>query len=133
MSNSVQGQQDIFKKCSCCHQKWRTETEFLSDPGVQFAGYQENFQHMDMGYILFNHCDCGTTIALQAAQFGDLYRGPIFIDSFSPNNKCPEYCLLKDDCLHCTEGHECGYAKKIIQGIVSYPKKQAEEALSIAC
>ena len=74
----MKGDVDVFKQCPCCGTVWRTQETFLEDPQLNVVGYQVNFHELLLGFFLFSHQSCGSTIALPAECFRDLYDGPIY-------------------------------------------------------
>jgi hypothetical protein len=67
-----------FKECTCCKKPWYSREDFLGDSKLDFVGYQVNFSDLELGYFLFNHLSCQSTIAVHAGLFKDLYDGPVF-------------------------------------------------------
>ena len=112
----------MFRICSCCNHKWKTRDDFLSDPDVKIIGYQANFEVLKAGLFFFNH-DCGTTLALYADLFADLYQGPIFQERLQGGEDCPGYCLNKDDLEPCPAACECAFVREIIQCVKKFPRQ----------
>ena len=83
-------------------------------------GYQARFKALKAGIFLFNH-SCGTTIALQAGVFEDMYKGPIFQKRAAGTEECPGYCLVKHELRPCPVQCECAFVREIIQAIKRYP------------
>jgi hypothetical protein len=85
-SNNTQ----TFKMCSMCHKVWADCERFVTDPELTVNGYQAFFDNPADGLILFTHRTkgCRSTLALKAAAFKDLYRGP---KQFSMNFGAPSY------------------------------------------
>lgn len=110
----------IFKQCTSCGFQWRSRDAFLWDPTTVIVGYQPRFKELMTGIFLFNH-SCGTTLAIQAGEFKDLYNGPIFQGRATGTENCPGYCLMKDELKSCPVKCECAYVREIIQVIKSYP------------
>ena len=90
----------VFKFCTTCTYKWDTRMRFLEDPAIHIIGYQVNFVELEQGLFLFNHT-CGTSLAIMAGEFKDLYDGPIFSERQTGSEECPEYCLIKDEIRPC--------------------------------
>ena len=63
-----------FKICTCCGEPWYSREAFMTDENVQLVGYQVNFEALELGYFLFNHLKCESTIAIHAGLFRDLYE-----------------------------------------------------------
>ena len=112
----------IFKKCTCCGNPWFTREEFLSDNQLDFVGYQVNFANLELGYFLFNHLLCQSTIAIPAGMFKDLYDGPIFAERKTGHEDCPGYCNDRDVLAPCGTECECAYVREIIQIVRRWPK-----------
>lgn len=113
---------DIFKKCTACEHLWMSRDNFLNDSNTQLVGYQVNFENLELGFFLFNHMICKSTIGIPAGKFRDLYRGPVFKENMAGTESCPEYCLHEDQLLPCPEQCECSYVRDILQIIQDWPK-----------
>jgi hypothetical protein len=87
----------VVKQCPCCGYAWRTLEALLGDPQLQIVGYQANFADLLLGLFLFNHLGCGSTIAVPAELFKDLYTGPIYSARVTGTADCPEYCLYASE------------------------------------
>jgi hypothetical protein len=111
----------LFKKCSKCGFVWTERRSFLSDPQLRLIGYQADFDEPVMGLFLFDHT-CGTTFAVLAGDFRDLYDGPMFIERLNGTEQCGGYCLHKDDLRPCPAKCECAYVREIVQSILKWPK-----------
>lgn len=118
----------IFKKCTCCGSPWFTREEFLSDIYLDFVGYQVNFANLELGYFLFNHLTCQSTIAVPAGLFKDLYDGPIFSERKTNTENCPGYCGERDALGSCELECECAYVREIIQIVRKWPKNDCPPA-----
>jgi hypothetical protein len=110
----------IFKQCTCCGFQWRSRDAFLWDQTAVIVGYQARFKELETGIFLFNH-SCGTTLAIQAGVFKDMYNGPIFQERATGTDDCPGYCLNKNTLKPCPAKCECAYVREIIQLIKTYP------------
>jgi hypothetical protein len=95
---------------------------FLDDPATELVGYQVNFENLGLGFFLFNHMTCRSTIAIPAGQFRGLYTGPVFEENMAGSENCPEYCLHETRLTRCLEQCECAYIREIIQIIRDWPK-----------
>lgn len=111
-----------FKKCTHCGHEWQSREDFLIDPTTDLIGYQVNFGHLNLGYFLFNHLTCGTTLGLAAGLFRDLYKGPVYKQRQTGTETCPEYCLHEKQLEPCPEECECAYVREIIQTVRQWPK-----------
>ena len=111
-----------FKKCSFCGHQWRSREDFLQDAATDMIGYQVNFDNLHLGFFLFNHLTCGTTLGLAAGLFSDLYEGPIYKQRKTVTEKCPEYCLHETQLEPCPEECECAYVRDIMQTVRQWPK-----------
>jgi hypothetical protein len=112
----------IFKKCTCCNNPWLTREEFLSDNQLDFVGYQVNFANLELGYFLFNHLLCQSTIAIPAGLFRDLYDGPVFAERKTNLADCPGYCDDREALDLCGTECECAYIREVIQIVRRWPK-----------
>jgi hypothetical protein len=113
---------DTFKRCTACGHLWFSREKFLNDPNTQLVGYQVNFENLELGFFLFNHMACKSTIAIPAGQFRDLYNGPIFQEIKQGTENCPEYCLHEGKLLPCPEQCECAYVREVLDIVHHWPK-----------
>ncbi len=113
---------NIFKICSCCEAPWYTRDEFLNDEQIDLVGYQANFCQLELGFLLFNHLNCESTIAVHAGLFKDLYSGPIFGQRLTGTDVCQGFCKDSVALEPCEEKCECAYIREIIQIIRIWPK-----------
>jgi len=116
----------VFKKCTCCDYPWLSRGEFLTDIQLVFVGYQVNFSNLELGFFLFNHTACQSTIAVPAGYFKDLYDGPIFAERKTNSENCPGYCGERDAFGPCEQECECAYVREIIQIVRQWPKNECE-------
>lgn len=112
-----------FKKCTLCGYRWQSRSDFLEDPSTVMIGYQVNFEHLNLGLLLFNHLECGTTLGIPAGNFKDLYNGPVYSERMTGTEACPEYCLHENQLRPCPNQCECAYVREILQTIQRWPKK----------
>ena len=113
----------VFKKCSCCAPPWITREDFLHDRQIQLIGYQANFCHLELGYLLFNHLSCESTIAIHAGLFRDLHAGPIFGQRLTGTEVCQGFCKDEQALEPCEEKCECAWVRGILQIIRSWPNE----------
>jgi hypothetical protein len=118
----------VFKKCTCCNHPWVSRDEFLEDSKLQLVGYQVNFGKLELGYFLFNHLTCLSTIAVPAGMFRDLYDGPVFSERKTDTENCPGYCGDRDILDPCDQECECAYVREIIQVVQNWPKNKDQPA-----
>jgi hypothetical protein len=118
----------VFKKCTCCNHPWFSRDEFLEDNKLQLVGYQVNFGKLELGYFLFNHLTCLSTIAVPAGMFRDLYDGPVFSERKTDTENCPGYCGDRDILDPCDQECECAYVREIIQVVQIWPKNKDQPA-----
>ncbi len=114
---------EIFKQCPCCSRAWPTRDAFLCDSKLVVVGYQVNFEELLLGFFMFSHRACGSTIALPAESFRDLYDGPIYESRATGTDECPEYCLYESELGACLAKCECAYVREILQIVRRWPKK----------
>jgi len=114
---------DYFKKCPSCTHIWKLQQDFLDDSNLVMVGYQVNFNHLDLGYFLFNHLTCRTTLSILAGGFKNLYTGPIFTERKTQSEECPGYCLKKSVLDPCPVKCECAYVREIMQTIQNCKKR----------
>jgi len=113
---------NAFKKCTCCGFSWLSREQFLCDTQVELVGYQVNFNNLRLGFFLFNHLTCKSTIAIAAGRFIDLYNGPVFAERLTGSDSCPGYCLHDDILQPCTARCECAYVREILQVVRNWPR-----------
>lgn len=110
----------LVKRCNCCLTEWRSREEFIDDPCIELIGYQVNFDDLQLGFLLFNHRACGSTLALPVAIFRDMYEGPVYQARATGGPECPGYCI-KEKCLDsCGARCECAYVREIISVVLSH-------------
>ena len=119
-----------FKTCGACGGEWENRNAFLSDPQLEVAGYQANFQQLEMGLFLFSHMapDCGTTLAVRSGEFTDLYHGTIWQERRTGAADCPGYCLHKTELRACAAKCECAYVREVIEIVRTWPKQGGKAA-----
>ena len=117
----------MFKKCSSCKYSWQNRERFLADPTVEVVGYQPNFGDLKEGYFLFTHMTpaCQTTVALQAGEFADLYKGPIFQERATGSEKCGRHCYHRSDLDPCPVKCECASVREVLQIVRSWKKQKS--------
>lgn len=113
-----------FKRCTSCGAVWNTREEFLADASVHLDGYQANFMDLEVGLFLFTHRtdSCGTTMAIYAKEFSDLYNGPIFSNSLRDTPECPKLCSRGHSLAPCPQMCECSYVRTVLQTVLNWPK-----------
>ena len=116
---------DILKQCSCCGYVWQTRDGFLADPQLAVVGYQVNFDDLLLGFFLFSHLACASTIALPAGLFRDLYDGPVYTGRAAGTQDCPEYCLRESELEPCPAKCECAYVREVLQAVRRWHKETA--------
>jgi hypothetical protein len=116
---------NIFKTCPGCKFMWLQRGHLLGDPTVRLIGYQVDFQALHLGLVLFNHVadGCGTTMALSAGEFTDLYKGPVFKGRRESQDNCPGHCLRADVLDPCHNACECAFVRHILGIIRHWPKR----------
>ena len=112
-----------FKICPSCGTNWKSREDFLSDPDIDLVGYQVHFEELTAGLFLFNHL-CKTTMSILAADFIDLYNGPVFSERANATEACEELCLNDDELEPCHAKCECAYVREILQIIRKWPKRK---------
>jgi hypothetical protein len=120
---SIGATMKIFKTCTCCDFPWSSRTEFLQDANTELVGYQANFCQLELGYFLFNHLTCESTIAIPAGLFKDMYAGPLFAQRLTGTEVCQGFCEDMDAIEPCDAQCECAYVREIMQIIRNWPKK----------
>ena len=110
-----------FKTCTSCRREWATRDDFLSDRTVEFVGYQSWLPDPILGLFLFNH-DCGTTLAIKAGEFEDLYQGPIYRSSLAGSKECAGYCHSEGETNACALECECAWVGQVGKLASDWPK-----------
>jgi len=113
-----------FKQCPSCGYVWHKREDFLEDPSVRIIGYQVNFSELELGFMLFNHDTCKTTMALAVSAFRDLYAGPVFAERLTDSNPCPGYCMKQYMLEPCPARCECAYVRTLLQTIRTWGKSE---------
>lgn len=113
-----------FKKCPCCGHLWRTREVFLSDEKLKLNGYLADLKQLEEGLFLFTHLTrgCGSTMAVKAGTFKDLYTGPIYRERKTGSEDCPGHCLHTYDLAPCPAKCECAYVREVLQVIEHWPR-----------
>lgn len=104
-----------FKICSSCQACWPSRKHFLEDPAAEIIGYQVNYEDLELGLFLFSHTSCGTTLAIPAVRFKDLYDGPVFRERMTGTKECSDLCQHGDALNACPARCECAWVREIIQ------------------
>jgi hypothetical protein len=113
----------IFKTCSCCKTPWFYRDEFLADSNIDLVGYQVNFGDLVLGFFLFNHLTCQSTIGIPANLFKDLHDGPVFSECLAGSEQCPGYCQHREVLHPCRAKCEGAYVRDIMQILRDWPKQ----------
>jgi hypothetical protein len=114
---------NCFKHCTVCGAEWASRDAFLADPAVTLVGYQVNFIDLCAGLFLFDH-SCGTTLAIPAAAFADLHKGPICTTRIAGTDECPGYCLRREELGLCPARCECAFVRDILHMIRNWGDKE---------
>jgi hypothetical protein len=122
MEEHKKGSTDDFKECSMCSTTWRNRDDFLTDRDVKVVGYMVNFKELELGVFLFNHELCGTTLAISASEFTDLYDGPVYSENLLGTEECPDYCLRKSEIRTCPAACECAYVRDVLNKVANWAK-----------
>lgn len=106
-----------FKLCPSCFEVWQTRDLFLSEPNLALNGYKADFERLEYGLFFFTHmkADCYSTLAIEVADFMDLYQGPLYSERRTGKPDCPGYCLDKVQLQRCEARCECAFVREIMQ------------------
>lgn len=106
-----------FKRCTCCDYRWENEMDLIRDRNLFVNGYQASFENSLEGLFFFTHDveGCGTTIAIRAGDFYQLYDGPEHIVNMAHTGRCFGYCLSGDDQGECPNPCEMCWARDILK------------------
>ncbi|QEM68505.1 hypothetical protein FO488_10205 [Geobacter sp. FeAm09] len=109
----------MFKKCPCCGAKWPTRNKFLTDQSLKLHGYQVNFKSLEMGLLLFTHHapSCNTTMAVDVAEFFDLFTGTRYTVNKAKSPECPRYCFDESNLARCTVFCECAFVRDVMWSV----------------
>lgn len=123
--------EETFKVCTCCGQVWPTREGFLSDGNIRLRGYQASFKDPAEGLLLFIHMKegCGTSIAVKAKSFRDIYTGHVYPDSARGSEKCPGYCLGEFNLERCDANCKYAYVRELLQIINQRTKNKGARKL----
>lgn len=115
-----------FKSCPKCQAVWTSRDQFLRDADVELIGYQVNLMHREKGLFLFNHNTCHTTMAIKVANMESLYHGPVYSENMSRTDKCPAYCMDKNNLAACENSCSYAHIRQLLQIIMKWPKEERE-------
>jgi hypothetical protein len=111
-----------FETCSMCGTRWQSRGDFLADKEIRPIGYMANFEDLKLGLFHFNHEACGTTLALVASHFTDLYSGPMFEGRRTGSSDCPGYCLRREELRPCPASCECAFVREVVDRVARWEK-----------
>ena len=111
----------LFKICPLCTETWSDRDRFVADPLIELIGYQVDFEDVSLGLFLFNHHRCGTTMAVRAGLFKDLYHGPLSCTRRTGSEACPGLCLRSGELAPCPADCECAWVREVMQVIRNWP------------
>ncbi len=111
----------LFKTCPLCTETWPDRDRFLEDPQLELIGYQVDFEDVNRGLFLFNHHRCGTTLAIQAGIFKDIYHGPLYCTRRTGSEACSGLCLRSGELEPCPADCECAWVREVLQVIRNWP------------
>jgi hypothetical protein len=117
-----------FKVCPNCSTVLNTLEAFLSDPKLEYAGYQINFADLEGGLFYFTHAtqSCGTTMAVAVKAFSGLSSRPLLAkQGKQPGGKCSGACLRAGDSSPCPVECECVWVREVMQIILGWRKHSA--------
>lgn len=114
-----------FKNCPTCLVSWQTLEDFLSDPAIEFAGYQVNFEDLKGGLFYFSHtaASCGTTLAVRVGEFAGLSARSLLSSHGKSPDGCPGLCVRQGSLDPCPVECECLWVREIIAIISNWEKR----------
>lgn len=115
-----------FKTCPCCEKSWETQKEFVFDKTLELIGYSADFDVLENGLFYFVHQieGCGTTLAIEASRFQNLYDGPIYNERKTGTSECPGYCEERELLGRCNAKCECAYVREICNIILECKRRE---------
>ena len=118
---------NTFKICTCCKHVWESLADLIRDEQVHVIGYQPSFSDSYEGLFFFSHNDkaCGTTIAIPAGHFVNLYDGPEYTVQMDSMEQCKGFCKSFYDFGECS--NEC--SMRSIRDIIEVLKNRGPEKL----
>lgn len=116
-----------FKCCPNCSKVWNTMEDFLSDPSLEFAGYQVNFVDLEGGLFYFSHVteNCGTTLAVYVKEFTSLSPRSFLNKHGKQPAGCPSLCVRKGSMEPCPVECECLWVREVMKIICDWKKRSA--------
>jgi hypothetical protein len=98
----------------------------MADPRVEITGYFAVFEAPHLGPFSFNHHKCGSTIAVKAEDFIDMYHGEVYQERKTGGPDCPGYCLNSAELRPCAAKCECAFVREVVQIVKTWPKKAGD-------
>ncbi|PJA27434.1 MAG: hypothetical protein CO189_07005 [candidate division Zixibacteria bacterium CG_4_9_14_3_um_filter_46_8] len=107
---------DKFRVCSLCNREWKDRESFINDILLYLNGYQANFDQLELGWFLFTHHEesCGSTLAIPAGKFFDLYKGEKYTERKTGSEDCPGYCFEETNLERCPTKCACAFVREIL-------------------
>lgn len=105
--NAERSREQEFKTCSKCGWNWASRKDFLGDPTIELVGYQPHFEDHQLGFFLFTHTQCGTTLNIPVEFLRDLYGGPVVTHREVPPETAQSYCIHAGSGGSCPASCEC--------------------------
>jgi hypothetical protein len=111
-----------YKTCTLCNFEWQNVNEIIQDRTLSLNGYQASFPDPKDGFFLLTHKKpgCLTTIAVLAADFKPLYKGPIYTNHNTGSASCPGKCNCESNFETCTEKCDMAWAREIMQLMLTH-------------
>ena len=109
----AQSSETVFKQCTLCKKSWKTFEDLAADKAKTAICCMADDVNPYYNLIMFN-CSCGTTLAMQLAEFVGSCDIPL---SFAESAACelrPDYCLRPESAGKCIERCACAYTSKIL-------------------
>lgn len=113
---------DVFKTCPGCRTAWLSRSDLLHDRGVRFLGFQPGANEHRSGLFLFNHQNCGTTLALDVSALESLSHCPVLGLSQCSAGQSSKHCLSGSSGEPCPLYCMCGFVEDVVRTIHSWPK-----------
>ncbi len=109
----AQTSEGVFKECTLCKKTWRTFEDLVADKEKTAVCCMPDEVNDYYNLIMFN-CSCGTTLAIQLAEFVSNCDVPFSLTKSADGDPPPAYCLRSETPGRCLERCACAYTSKML-------------------